>query len=96
MTTPNKKTKSQQDCPYCHLSDNGDIKPIISANRFDGDADTLLDYAYIDLTTNELVMSFVGTHFDSDLNAPDDGDIEHRQAIHFCPMCNRQLEVVKV
>ena len=80
------------ECPYCHITVDGVQKVIICEKRFDGDADEYLDVVRIDQKDQKLSMEFMADVYNPNEDEVTTDYVEHKETIHFCPMCGRRLE----
>ena len=80
------------ECPYCRITADGIQKMIICEKRFDGDADEYLDVVRIDPKDQKLSMEFMADVYNQNEGEVTTDDVEHKETIHFCPMCGRRLE----
>ncbi|WP_338217928.1 hypothetical protein [Lacticaseibacillus salsurivasis] len=76
-------------CPYCRITADGIQKMIICEKRFD---DEYLDVVRIDPKDQKLSMEFMADVYNPNEGEVTTDDVEHKETIHFCPMCGRRLE----
>lgn len=83
-------TDGDPECPYCHVV-IGMQKVIICEKRFDGEADNYLDVVRIDPKDRKLSMEFTADVYNPNEDEVSTDYVEHKETIHFCPMCGRSL-----